>query len=72
MRHCGKEAIRIGRKIHARQLGLQIKYRPNERWILMRETIMLLSSPGGGFDVIDRAHVLSPVRFDGLEPRHRK
>lgn len=67
MRHRRKEAIRIGRKVHARHLGLQIEHRCDERGVLVRETIVFLASPGGGFDVIDGAHVLPPVRFDALD-----
>lgn len=67
MRHGRKEAIRIGRKVDARHLGLQIEHRPDERGVLVRETIVFLASPGRSFDVIDGAHILPPVRFDGLE-----
>ena len=49
MRHRRQEAIRIRRQIHPRQLGLQIQHRADEGRVLVREPVVLLPGPGGGF-----------------------
>ena len=48
-----QEAVGIWRKIDTGGVGLEVKDGSDERRILMRETVMLLTSPGGGLEVVD-------------------
>lgn len=66
MRYSGKEAIRIRWEVNTSKLRLQIEKGTDKRGILMREAIVLLSSPGRGLQVVDRANVMAPFSFTSL------
>lgn len=53
----------IGGKVDACCVRLQVENRSNERWVLMGETIVLLSRPGASLDVVDTRDICPPVRL---------
>jgi hypothetical protein len=56
------QAYSIRREINSCSVRLQVEYSTDERWILVRESIMFLSSPSASLDVvIDEISVLQVV-----------
>ena len=66
MGHRGQETVCIRRQVHARQRWLQIEYGTNERRVLVRETVMLLTCPGRCLEIIHGANIVPPVGLMGL------
>jgi hypothetical protein len=66
MVHGGEERVGVRRKIDTCGTWLQVEDSTNKGWILMRESIMFLSGPGAGFEVVDAANILSPGGFTCL------
>jgi len=60
------ETYSIRREIDTSRSRLQVEHCADEGRILMRETIVFLSGPGTGFDVIDRGKVGSPLEDWGV------
>jgi hypothetical protein len=48
-----QEAVGIWRKVDTSGVGLEVKNGSDERRVLMRETVMFLTSPGGGLEVVE-------------------
>ena len=66
MRKRAEEGIGVGREIYSSGVGFEIQDGANERWILMRETIMFLARPRRGLDIIDAGDVFAPLGFSSL------
>ena len=55
----------VGREIHTSSASFEIEHCTDEGRVLMREAIVLLSSPSTSLDVIQTREVASPRRFPG-------
>lgn len=62
----GQKGVCVGGKVDASGGGLEVQDGADEGRILMRETVVFLSSPGAGFDVIDTADVFAPCSLASL------
>ena len=62
----GQKGVCVGRKVDASGGGLEVQDGANEGRILMRETVVFLSSPGTSFDVVDTADVFPPCSLASL------
>lgn len=60
MGHRGQEAICIRRQVHTGQRRLQIKDGTDERRVLMRKAIMVLTCPRRCLQVINRTNIVPP------------
>ena len=60
MSHRAKEAVGIGRQVHARELGLEVEDGTDEGRVLVRETVVLLPRPCGGLEVVEGSAGLAP------------
>ena len=59
----GEETVCIGREIDAFDAGFQVEHCADEGGVLMTESVMFLTCPGTGFDIVERSHVFSPGTF---------
>ena len=66
MSHRAEEAVGIRRQVDTRKLGLEIEDSADEGWVLVRETVMLLTGPGRRLNIIERTDWLTPVSLMGL------
>jgi hypothetical protein len=64
-----EEGICIWWQIDASSRMFQIKDRPDERGILMGESIVLLACPSAGLDIVDTADGITPLGFLSLASR---
>lgn len=62
----GEERIGIGRQVDSSCTRLQLQDRADERRVLMRESIVLLSGPRAGFDIVDAGDVVMPCCLSRL------
>lgn len=61
-----EEGVGVRGKVDSSGGGLEFEDGADEGWVLVREPVVLLSSPGAGFDVVDACDVVMPVRFSCL------
>lgn len=62
----GQKGVCVGRKVDASGGGLEVQDGADEGRVLMGETVVFLSSPGTGFDVVDTANVFAPCSLASL------
>ena len=62
----GKESVGIWGQIYTCSIGFEIQNGANEGRILVRESIVFLTSPGASFEVVDATDVFSPRSFSSL------
>lgn len=67
-----EKGVGIRWKVYSSGGRLEVQHSTNERWILMREAIVFLTSPSTSFDVIDTSKGRAPIRFLGLTSEVRK
>jgi hypothetical protein len=60
-----RKTYSIRREIDTRRGGLQVEDRSDERWVLVREAIVLLPSPRTGLDIVDAGYIGSPGGLSG-------
>lgn len=63
MRYRREEAVGIRREVDASESRLEVEHRADKRRVLVREAVVLLTSPRRRFDVVKRAYILTPSRF---------
>ena len=60
-----QEAIRVWREVDTSGISLEVKNGADERRILVREPVVLLTGPGGGLEVVERSVQRSKVGLFG-------
>lgn len=55
--HRAQEAVRVGRQVNPRRLGLEVQDGAGKGRVLVRESVVLLPGPGTRLDVVDGAEV---------------
>ena len=61
-----KEGVGIWWQVYTRGVGFEVKDGANEGWILVGESIVLLTRPRAGLKVVDATDILSPRSFSSL------
>ena len=67
--HGGQERVCIWREIHSGCVRLELQYRSDERRVLVGESIMLLTCPRAGFNVVETADRTVPLGLTSLVKR---
>lgn len=58
--HGAQEAVCIRRQVNTSESGLEVQDGADERWVLMGEAIVFLTSPSRSLDIVEGATWLTP------------
>ena len=72
MRHRAQEAVGVRWEVDTSRLRLEVENGTNEGGVLVRETVVLLSRPGRGLEVVERTARMTPGSLAGLINKGRK
>ena len=61
-----QEAVSIRWEVYTSQCRLEVEDGTDKGRVLMRKAVMLLTSPGRGFDIVQRTNIFAPSGFVGL------
>lgn len=64
--HCCQEGVCVGWEVDSCGGGFQLQDGADEGWILVGETVVLLTGPGAGFDVVDTGDRAVPCGLASL------